>query len=132
MSRGKIVVDGSNVAFEEQTAEGKPRMGNLVAMRRELVEVGYEPIIIVDAALRHAIDDRDQLEALLDEQIIHPAPAGTDADTFVLLEAGKIGSQVVSNDVYEPFRDEYPWIEERRMPYMIITGRVLLPKQGPH
>ncbi|MBX6342575.1 MAG: Zc3h12a-like ribonuclease, partial [Thermomicrobiaceae bacterium] len=69
MGREKVaVVDGSNVAYEEQTKGGKPKVSNLVAVRRALEERGYHPIVIVDASLHHVVDDPPQLEALLDRQ----------------------------------------------------------------
>ena len=127
MASGKpVVVDGSNVAFEEVTAEGKPRVANLVAVRRELERLGYRPIIIVDAAFRHQVDDPRQLEALIDDQIVRQAPAGTDADYFVLTTAADEHAPVVSNDLYRPYEHEFRWIRERRIPLMIVDGHVEL------
>ncbi len=131
MAADPVVVDGANVAHEEPTGDGKPRMGNLVAMRRTLAKAGYEPVVIVDATLRHDIDDPQQLEALLDDGLIHQAPAGTAADTFVLLEAERRGCPVVSNDTFAGYREDHPWIDDRRWPYMIIDGRVLLHPEAP-
>lgn len=125
------MVDGANVAHDESSAEGKPRMSNLVAMNRALEEKGYQPTIIVDATLRHDIDDPDQLEAFLDSGRIHQAPAGSAADGFILQQADALGCRVVSNDTFEPYRERYPWIEQRRLPYMIIDGRVLLEREPP-
>ena len=119
-----IVVDGSNVAFEEQTGGGKPRMANLVRARQRLEEKGYEVIIIVDAALHHQVDDPAQLDALIEDDVVHQAPAGTDADYFVLRTAEDRDALVLSNDRYLPYREQFPWIKERRVPYMIIQGQI--------
>lgn len=121
-----IVVDGANVAFEEASHDGKPKMSNLVAMRRLLRERGYEPIILVDASLRHEVDDPDQLEALLEEQEVRQVPAGTDADYFVLKTAEQQDAPVVSNDRYKDRREQFPWVDERRVPFMIVQGQVQL------
>ncbi len=126
-----IIVDGANVAWEEQTADGKPRVANIVAARRELEEAGYEPTILVDATLRHDIDDPDQLEALFDNKAVHQAPAGRAADGFVLQLADEQACPFVSNDMFQPYRDRYPWIEDRRRPYMIIDGRFYLGRRPP-
>lgn len=131
MAERAIVVDGSNVAYEEQSSSGKPRMANIVSMRRELVERGFEPTIIADATLRHEIDDPEQLEALFDDGTIHQAPAGATADTFVLLTAEDLGCRVVSNDTFTPYRDRHPWIDDRRVPFMIIDGAVHLSLDPP-
>lgn len=126
MSNQKIVVDGSNVAWEEQTQDGKPKVSNLVAMRAALERHGFQPVILVDAALHHDIDDPAQLEGMLDKQVVHQAPAGTDADYFVLAVADEHGAKVVSNDQFEPYRDSFGWIEERRVPFMIVNGTIEL------
>ena len=127
MARGVIVVDGTNVAWEEQTKDGKPKVSNIVAMRQALEKEGYDPLIIIDASLRHEIDDPDQLEFLIDNQSIRQAPAGTEADYFVLQIARQENAKIVSNDMFEKYRtDGHDWIREHRIPFMIINGKVLL------
>lgn len=121
-----IVVDGSNVAYAERSHGGQPKVSNLVAMRDALEARGNDPIVIVDATLRHEIDDPAQLESLFDQETVHQAPAGTDADLFVLESADRLGAPVVSNDEFEDYRERYPWIAKRRMPFMIIRGEILL------
>lgn len=118
------VVDGANVAYIERSKKGDPKISNLLAVRRALRGRGYQPIIIVDASLRYEIDDPKQLEALIDEQQIHQAPSGTDADYFILEFAEEHNAPVVSNDEFENYQDRYPWIEQRRMPLMIVNGEV--------
>ena len=120
------VVDGANVAYLERTAKGKPRIANLIAVRRALEDEGYDPIIIVDASLIHEVDDRQQLDALIENQTIRQVPAGTDADFFVLTTAEQQDGVVVSNDRYDPYQHEFPWIRERRIPLMIVEGQVQL------
>jgi hypothetical protein len=122
------VVDGSNVAYAELSEQGEPKVSNLVAVGRALEAHGYRPIVIVDATLRHEVDDPEQLEGLLDKQEVRQAPAGTDADFFVLETAEQHQALVVSNDEFDQFRGEYPWITERRLPFMIVEGRAELYK----
>lgn len=124
MSSNVIVVDGTNVAYEEFSHDGKPKVANLVAVRKTLERDGFDPIIIIDASLRYDIDDPDQLEGLLDDQRVRQVPAGTDADYFVLTTAQRENAQVVSNDQYNGYQDQYGWIEERRIPFMIVRGEV--------
>lgn len=121
-----IVVDGANVAYIELSSHGDPKVSNLVAVRRALQEKGYEPVIIVDASLRHKIDDPEQLEALLDKQELRQAPAGTDADYFVMEIAKEYDARIVSNDEFQSYQEEYPWIKERRVPLMIVDNHVEL------
>jgi hypothetical protein len=90
-----VLVDGSNVAH---STEGEaPHVANLVAIREKLVEEGLEPIIVADAALRHQIDDGARYEKLIDEGVVRQAPAGTDADYFILSFARYINASIVSN-----------------------------------
>ncbi|HHX45160.1 MAG TPA: hypothetical protein GX714_14410 [Chloroflexi bacterium] len=120
------VVDGSNIAYTELSANGDPKVSNIVAVCRDLRDRGYRPVVIVDASLRHEIDDPDQLEALLDDQDVRQAPAGTQADYFVLEVADELGALVISNDGFDEYREQYPWIDERRVPLMIVGGEVML------
>lgn len=120
------VVDGSNIAYAELSAKGEPKVSNIVAVCQDLRQRGYRPVVIVDASLRHVIDDPAQLEGLMDDQDVRQAPAGTQADYFVLEVADDLRAVVISNDTFEEYRERYPWIEERRVPLMVVGGEVLL------
>jgi len=123
------VVDGANVAHSAPSG-GEPKLSNIVGMRKALVDQGYDPVIVVDAALRHEIDDPEQLEGLLNSEKIHQAPAGTNADYFVLEIADENDGVVISNDLFEDYEDEYPWIAKRRIPFMIVRDEVHLYEPG--
>jgi demethylmenaquinone methyltransferase/2-methoxy-6-polyprenyl-1,4-benzoquinol methylase len=107
-SNGLVVVDGANVAYAELSEDGEPRVANLIAVRRALEKRGYDSIIIVDASLRHHVDDPAWLERLIESQAVRQAPAGTDADYFVLETADRLEALVVSNDTFDRFQDRYP------------------------
>jgi hypothetical protein len=121
-----VVIDGANVAYEERSAGGKPKLSNLLKVRRELEERGQEAVIIVDASLKYDIDDQEQLETLIRSQQIRQVPAGTDADFFIIQFAHELDALMVTNDRYKDYADRYPWIPERRLPYMIVKGEVVL------
>ncbi len=121
-----IVVDGSNVAHAERSKDGKPQVSNLIAVQRALQGRGLQPIIIVDAALRHQVDEPARLEALIQHQQIRQAPADTDADYFILKTAENEHADIVSNDEYQPYRQRFQWIAKRRIPLMIVRGVVEL------
>jgi hypothetical protein len=121
-----IVVDGSNIAHAECTSEGAPKICNIVSVFKLLKAEGYKPIIIVDAALRHQIDDHDQYEALVRKRWIRQAPARTVADYFILKTAEKQKAAIVSNDSYKQYLEEFRWISDRRQPFMIVDGNVVL------
>ena len=126
MAKKIAVVDGANIAYIEQSQQGDPKVSNILAVRAALEKRGYEPIIIVDASLIYEIDDKPQLEALIDDQAVHQVPAQTDADYFIIETAQEHKAIIVSNDQFEPYLKEYPWIEKQRVPLMIINGEVEL------
>lgn len=120
------VMDGTNIAYVEATKDGRPKVSNIMAVRSELQERGFKVLIIVDASLRHEIDDQQQFEALVDKQVVRQAPAGTDADVFILQTAAEHHAKVVSNDRFGAYEERYPWIDDRRVPLMIVEGLVEL------
>src|SRR5215207_4145519 len=121
-----VVIDGANVAYEERSAGGKPKLSNLLRVRRELEERGQEAVIIVDASLKYDIDDQSQLETLIRSQQVRQVPAGTDADYFIIQFADQFDARVITNDRYKDYLEQYPWITDRRLPYMIVEGEVVL------
>ena len=123
----RAIVDASNVAH---AGEKGARLATLLAVRDELKEEGFEPILIADAALRHQIDDRDGYERLVESGELQQAPAGTDADYFVLKLAKDLDALVVSND---RFRDGGKLAEEaksRQIRFMVVAGEVVLEKRA--
>ena len=121
-----VVIDGANVAYEEKSGGGKPKLSNLLKVQRELEERGFDTVIVIDASLKYDIDDQQQLEKLIESQQVRQVPAGTDADFFILEIANTCNARIVTNDQYRDYKDRYPWIPERRLPYMIVNGEVHL------
>jgi replication-associated recombination protein RarA len=121
-----IVLDGANIAYTDKTRKGKPRVSNLIKAIKELTERGFKTITIVDAALRHEIDDDEQFESLIDKGLVLQAPAGTEADYFILTTARQEEAHVLSNDLFSEFKDEFASEVGRRVPFMIVEGEVQL------
>jgi hypothetical protein len=121
------IIDGSNVAHS--TEGGTARLENITVVSEKLREEGYEPIVIVDAALRHNIDRRDEFERLVDEGTIRQVPAGTDADYFILSFAREMDASVVSNDRFRDRQKAFPDALERVIRYMIVNGEVVLERR---
>ena len=126
MAKKTAVIDGANIAYAEKSKEGAPKVSNILAVRAALEKMGYEPIVIVDASLIYEIDDPQQLEALMDQQVVRQVPAQTDADYFIIETAENADAIIVSNDEYEPYKRDHPWLEERRVPVMIVNGKAEL------
>ncbi|HEY2066203.1 MAG TPA: hypothetical protein VGG84_09620 [Gemmatimonadaceae bacterium] len=125
-----VLVDGSNVAH---SSEGeRPLLGNITAVCDKLREEGYEPVVVVDAALRHQIDDRGGYERMVDEGAIRQAPAGTDADYFILSFARELDASIVSNDRFRDRQKAFPDAARRLIRYMVVKGEVVLERRtGP-
>jgi hypothetical protein len=122
-----VLVDGSNVAHS--TEGGPPMVANLIAIRDKLVEEGLEPIIVADAALRHQIDDPRRYEQMIDDGFVRQAPAGTDADYFILSFARELNASVVSNDRFRDRMKAFPDVLERVIRYMILQAEVVLERR---
>ena len=122
-----VIIDGSNVAH---SSEGdKPLLANIRAIRAKLIEEGYEPVVLADAALRHQIDDGDGYEQLVDAGTIKQAPAGTDADYFILSFARELDADIVSNDRFQDRVAAFPEVKQRIIRYMIVNGEVVLERR---
>jgi Zc3h12a-like ribonuclease protein len=122
-----VLVDGSNVAHS--TEGEKPLVANLMAVRDKLKEEGFEPIIMADAALRHQIDDPKRYEQLIDDGAVRQAPAGTDADYFILSFARELNATIVSNDRFRDRASQFPEARDRVIRYMIVNEEVVLERR---
>ena len=122
-----VIVDGSNVAHS--TEGERPMLENIRVIREKLIEEGYVPVVLADAALRHQIDDGAGFEALVDDGTIKQAPAGTDADYFILSFARELDANIVSNDRFKDRLDAFPEIDKRMIRYMIVNGEVVFERR---
>jgi hypothetical protein len=122
------IVDGSNVAHSSEG--GAVRLANIRLVCGKLEEQGYEPVIVVDAALRHQIDERDAYERMVDEGLIRQAPAGTDADYFILSFARELDASIVSNDRFKDRLDAFPEARECVIRYMIVNDEVVFERRN--
>lgn len=124
----RVIVDASNVAHStEHTA---PRLVNVRLVRDRLTQDGLTPILVADAALRHQIDDGEGYEALVKAGEIQQAPAGTDADYFILTFARELDASVLSNDRFKDRIAHFPEVKDRIIRYMIVAGEVVLERRG--
>ena len=123
-----VIIDGSNVAH---SSEGEVALlDNIKLVSEKLREEGFDPIVLVDAALRHQIDKESEFEQLVDSGWIKQAPAGTDADYFILSFARELGADIVSNDRFRHRKDAFPETRERMIRYMIVNGEVVFERRN--
>ncbi len=108
-----VVVDGSNLATEGRTAPSLEQLDE--AVRAYAAEdPNAEIIVVVDATFEHRVSDAEReaaRSAMLHGEIISP-PAGAigRGDAFVLRIAERTGATVLSNDSFQEFHGEHPWL----------------------
>lgn len=124
----RVLVDASNVAHS--TEGGEARLRNIRLVEEKLREEGLEPIIVADAALRHQIDDKASYEKLIDDGKVHQAPAGTDADYFILSFAREMDARILTNDRFRDRAKDFPRERGRVIRYMIVDGEVVLEQRN--
>ena len=128
MTKPIVLVDGSNVAHS--TEGEKAQLANIVAMRAKMQEEGFDPVVVVDAALRHQIDDPAGFERLVESGVVRQAPAGTDADNFLLSFARELDARIVSNDRFRDRLNAFPDAADRLIRYMIVEREVVLERRA--
>jgi hypothetical protein len=130
MSEGErkvAIIDGSNVAHS--TEGDAAHLANILLVREKMEEEGYEPIVVVDAALRHQVDQRREYEEMVEDGTLRQAPAGTDADYFILSFARELDAVVVSNDRFRDREKAFPEARDRVIRFMIVAGEVVLERR---
>jgi hypothetical protein len=122
-----VIVDGSNIATEGRDAPSLAQLDEAVSAFIE----EYAPdvvTVVVDATFPNRIDRKERQtyeDAVNANELITP-PAGAigRGDAFVLQIAKRAGATILSNDSFQEFHGEYPWLFER--------GRLIGGKPVPH
>ena len=125
--RPHVVVDGSNIATEGRTKPSLAQLNEAVlSFMKEFP--GTVVTVVVDATFAYRIDRKEQVEfeQAIDanELVTPPAGAVGRGDAFVLGIADKVDASVLSNDSYQEFHGQYPWL--------FNEGRLIGGKPVPH
>ena len=111
--RMRVVVDGSNFATEGRTI---PSLVQLDEAVQSFIEENphAEIIVVADASFEHRVAPNERArfkEAELAGEIVTP-PAGAvgRGDAFILKIADRINAVVLSNDSFQEFHEQYPWL----------------------
>jgi hypothetical protein len=126
MARRPVVVDGSNLATEGRSTPSLAQLDE--AVRAWLAEnPDDEVIVVVDASFSYRIDESERRtfeEAEAAGELVSP-PAGAlgRGDGFLLRIADRVDAAVLSNDSFQEFHGDYPWLFD--------TGRLLGGKPVP-
>ncbi|HWC10493.1 MAG TPA: hypothetical protein VG455_04645, partial [Acidimicrobiales bacterium] len=126
MSRRPVIVDGSNLATEGRSTPSLAQLDE--AVRAWLAEnPDDEVIVVVDASFSYRIDEAERKtfeEAEAAGELVSP-PAGAvgRGDGFLLKIADRVDAAVLSNDSFQEFHGDYPWLFD--------SGRLLGGKPVP-
>jgi hypothetical protein len=66
---------------------------------------------------------------MVDDGSIKQAPAGTDADYFILSFARELDASIVSNDRFRDRQKVFPEAAKRLIRYMVVKGEVVLERR---
>lgn len=129
----QVIVDAANVAHHGKM-EGKPSLDRILQAVGALEKMGFQPVLIADASLRHEIDQKDDYLKLVEEGKIQEVPSGTTADHHILKRAEEEDAKILSNDVFREYNDEFQDIQSRRIPFTfkgdnILVGSAAKPKK---
>ena len=108
-----VVVDGSNIATEARSTPSLKQLDE--AVKALMAEYDIDTLsVIVDATFGHRIDPAERKEfdeAVANAELVTP-PAGAigRGDAFVLQAANRVGAAILSNDSFQEFHGEYPWL----------------------
>ena len=111
--RLRVVVDGSNLATEGRSTPSLTQLDEAVSAFSE-ENPSAEIIVVADATFEHRAAAHERAifnDAVLAGEIVTP-PAGAvgRGDAFILKIADRIDGVVLSNDSFQEFQDEYPWL----------------------
>jgi hypothetical protein len=125
--RQLVVVDGSNLATEGRATPSLRQLDE--AVRAFLDEhAGVEVVVVVDATFEHRIAAAERAQfkqaELAGEVVTPPAGVVGRGDAFILKIAQRSDAIVLSNDSFQEFHAEHPWLFEE--------GRLVGGKPVPH
>jgi hypothetical protein len=108
-----VVVDGSNFATEGRVTPSLVQLDE--AVRAFLDEhPNAEVIVVADASFEHRVAPNERARfkgaELAGEIVTPPAGAIGRGDAFILKIADRIKGVVLSNDSFQEFHNEYPWL----------------------
>jgi S1 RNA binding domain/Zc3h12a-like Ribonuclease NYN domain len=122
-----VIIDGSNIATEGRDAPSLAQLDEAVQAFIEEYSPSYVTVV-VDATFPNRIDPKERAtyeDAVNANELITP-PAGAigRGDAFVLQIARRAGASILSNDSFQEFHGDHPWLFDR--------GRLIGGKPVPH
>ncbi len=131
-SNPKIIIDGNNVLnhglYNVRLTQQKAILTNLIIIIDYWKKRGYEVISLVSAKMKYHIDNSLKFGKLVQQGVIIEVPAGTNDDLFILETAHILQALILSNDLFRQYSETYPEVCDKRVPFLIIKNRVIIPE----
>lgn len=101
----EVLIDGSNVAFDNVPKDDSPRLQNILLALDYYKGKNLDCRVIVDASFRWKIDDKEAFQKALDDKLFYQSPSGVSADEYILrLASFYSDAMIVSNDDFKSWR----------------------------
>lgn len=129
-----VVLDGSNVAHNSNVdPKSPPKVENLKRMTQYLTDKGFEDIlVVVDASLKHQVEDPEALEAYAKTVNYKEAEAYTSADITIINYVKQHNCLMISNDLFRDWKAIDLWLKDNidyyRLTFKITDKKVFLPE----
>jgi hypothetical protein len=138
VKRRKVVVDGSNIAYNSNMADRKRGMFGaelkniLIVVKKLKEEYHFEDIhVISDANLIHKVKDKELLKEIKALCKYSESPPGVPADLYLINHVKKHHWLLVTNDTFKDWKMSDKWIEDNidyyRVNFMLNGDIVVLP-----
>lgn len=124
----RLIIDGSNVCYWS----GRPTLKPVLTLMNALLRKNIPFDCIFDASTRHKLGGERAIYDYLEKnhrKYFNQAPAGAQADTYILMAADAApDTAIISQDRYQAFLPEYPWLQSRTRLYsgMVVGERLLV------
>lgn len=136
--RSPLLIDGNNVVRHEKTYGWR-----VLKILLEWLNQNNRPFhVYFDATIEHLNIEPSGREFISDiikePQHVTKCPAREEADKFILFNADKSGSHILSNDCFRDREAEYPWVNSQNDPagirrihkFIVDRGHLVVPDLG--
>lgn len=136
--RSPLLIDGNNVVRHEETYGWR-----VLKTLLEWLNQNNRPFhVYFDATIEHLNIEpsgREFISAIIKElEYVTKCPAREEADKFILFNAEKSGSHILSNDCFRDREAQYPWVNSQNDPaginrihkFIVDTGHLVIPDLG--
>ncbi len=138
VKRRKVVVDGSNVAYNSNMTDrkrgvyGAELKNILIVVKKLKEEYGFDDVhVMSDANLIYKVKDKEVLKDIKMLCKYSETPAGVPADLHLINHVKKYHCLLVTNDTFKDWKMSDKWIDDNidfyRVKFMLNGNIVVLP-----